>query len=42
LIQKKITKIQKMPCILKIRIVAAWNLPVMDRTTDLTGKLLEF
>jgi hypothetical protein len=26
-----------MPCILKVRIVSARNLPIMDRTTELTG-----
>jgi Ca2+-dependent lipid-binding protein len=29
-----------MPCILKVRIVSARHLPVMDRTSDLTGKFL--
>ncbi len=30
-----------MPCILKIRISGARNLPIMDRTTDLTDAYVE-
>ncbi|KAI8930309.1 hypothetical protein BC831DRAFT_502422 [Entophlyctis helioformis] len=30
-----------MPCILKVRVIAARNLPIMDRTTDLTDAFVE-